>query len=76
MLSATLSSIMESIGDYFAAARLAHAPLPPPHALNRGVAFEGISSVISGIVGAGHATTSYSNNIGVIAITKVIAIGY
>ncbi|KAK3096274.1 hypothetical protein FSP39_025188 [Pinctada imbricata] len=71
MLSATISSIMESIGDYFAAARLSHAPLPPAHALNRGIAFEGMSSIISGLVGAGHATTSYSNNIGVIAITKI-----
>ncbi|KAK3105755.1 hypothetical protein FSP39_004949 [Pinctada imbricata] len=71
MLAATISSMMESIGDYFAAGRLSHAPLPPAHALNRGIAFEGISSIISGILGAGHATTSYSTNIGVIAITKI-----
>ncbi|XP_062612059.1 solute carrier family 23 member 2-like isoform X2 [Saccostrea cucullata] len=71
MLAATISSIIESVGDYFAAARLSGAPLPPAHAINRGIAFEGVSSIISGLVGAGHATTSYSGNIGIIGITKV-----
>ena len=72
MLTATVSSIIESVGDYFAAARLSGAPLPPAHAINRGIAFEGVSSIISGLVGAGHATTSFSENIGIIGITKVI----
>lgn len=71
MMAATVSSIIESVGDYFAAARLSGAPLPPAHAINRGIMFEGVSSIISGLVGAGHATTSYSANIGIIGITKV-----
>ena len=71
-LAATLSSIIESIGDYYAAARISGAPPPPPHAVNRGIAMEGFCSIISGLVGAGHATTSYSGNIGAIGITKVI----
>ncbi|XP_063434881.1 solute carrier family 23 member 2-like isoform X2 [Mytilus trossulus] len=71
MLGATLSSVIESIGDYFAAARISNASPPPPHAINRGIAAEGFSSIISGMVGAGHATTSYSGNIGAIGITKV-----
>jgi nucleobase transporter 1/2 len=32
---------------------------------------EGFASIISGMVGAGHGTTSYSHNIGAIGITKV-----
>ncbi|XP_078312909.1 solute carrier family 23 member 2-like [Crassostrea virginica] len=71
MLAATVSSIIESVGDYFAAVRLSGAPLPPAHAFNRGIAFEGVSRFISGLVGAGHATTSYSGNIGIIGIAKV-----
>ncbi|CAC5404080.1 Solute carrier family 23 member 2 [Mytilus coruscus] len=71
MLGATLSSVIESVGDYFAAARISNASPPPPHAINRGIAAEGFSSIISGMVGAGHATTSYSGNIGAIGITKV-----
>ncbi|OWF50977.1 Solute carrier family 23 member 2 [Mizuhopecten yessoensis] len=71
MLAATLSSIIESIGDYFAAAKISRGTPPPPHAINRGLAMEGFCSVLSGLVGAGHATTSYSSNIGAIGITKV-----
>lgn len=35
MLSATMSGIVESIGDYYACARLSGAPPPPIHAINR-----------------------------------------
>jgi nucleobase transporter 1/2 len=71
MMAATISSIFESVGDYFVAARLSEVSSPPPHAINRGIAIEGLSSIISGLMGPGHATTSYSNNIGIIGITKV-----
>lgn len=70
-LAATIASVIESIGDYYAAARLSGAPPPPPHAINRGIAMEGLCSIFSGIVGSGHGTTSYSGNIGAIGITKV-----
>lgn len=41
MLSATMAGIVESIGDYYACARLAGAASPPVHAINRwdGVCF-------------------------------------
>ncbi|KAI6077001.1 Solute carrier family 23 member 1 [Aix galericulata] len=35
MFSATLAGIIESIGDYYSCARLAGAPAPPVHAINR-----------------------------------------
>ncbi len=35
MLSATMSGIIESIGDYYACARLSGATPPPVHAINR-----------------------------------------
>ncbi|XP_053406924.1 solute carrier family 23 member 2-like [Mercenaria mercenaria] len=71
-LVVTLVSVLESVCDYHAAARMTGAPPPPPHAVNRGIAMEGIASIVSGMVGAGHGTTSYSHNIGAIGITKVI----
>ncbi|KAK7508507.1 hypothetical protein BaRGS_00000073 [Batillaria attramentaria] len=70
MLAATLASIIESVGDYFAAARVSQAPAPPSSAVNRGIAMEGVASIVSGMVGAGHATTSYSSNIGAIAVAS------
>ncbi|XP_071173486.1 solute carrier family 23 member 1-like isoform X1 [Mytilus edulis] len=68
---ATLLSVVESIADYYACARLCHVPPPPLSAMNRGIMVEGFMSMIAGFFGAGHATTTYSNNIGLIGITKV-----
>ena len=36
MLAGVLAGTVESIGDYYACARLAGAPPPPTHAVNRG----------------------------------------
>lgn len=71
MLAGVLSSMIESIGDYYACARLAGAPPPPLHAVNRGIGMEGIGCILAGAWGSGNATTSYSENIGAIGITKV-----
>ena len=71
MLAGILASMIESIGDYYACARLSGAPPPPVHAMNRGIAMEGIGCVITGAMGTGNGTTSYSENIGAIGITRV-----
>ncbi|KAK2827151.1 hypothetical protein Q7C36_018077 [Tachysurus vachellii] len=71
MFSATLAGIVESIGDYYACARLAGAPPPPVHAINRGIFMEGVCCIIAGLLGTGNGSTSSSPNIGVLGITKV-----
>ncbi|XP_048474633.1 solute carrier family 23 member 2-like [Rhincodon typus] len=71
MLSAVVASIIESIGDYYACARLSCAPPPPVHAINRGIMVEGLSCVLDGLFGTGNGSTSSSPNIGVLGITKV-----
>ncbi|XP_035235181.1 solute carrier family 23 member 2-like [Anguilla anguilla] len=71
MLSAVVASIIESIGDYYACARLSCAPPPPIHAINRGIFIEGLSCVLDGLFGTGNGSTSSSPNIGVLGITKV-----
>ncbi|XP_070564739.1 solute carrier family 23 member 1-like [Ptychodera flava] len=71
MLAGVLASMIESIGDYYACARLAGAPPPPTHAVNRGIGMEGIGCILAGLWGTGNGTTSYSENIGAIGITKV-----
>ncbi|KAH3696052.1 hypothetical protein DPMN_083514 [Dreissena polymorpha] len=70
-LATVVSSIFESIGDYHAVAQLSLVPPPPKSAVNRGILIEGIGSVISGALGAGHATTSSTANLALIGITKV-----
>ncbi|ODM99534.1 Solute carrier family 23 member 1 [Orchesella cincta] len=47
------------------------APVPPEHAMNRGIFVEGFGCVLSAIFGTGNASTSYSSNIGTLAVTKV-----
>lgn len=71
MLAATITSIIESVGDYYACARISCVSPPPVHAVNRGIAIEGFGSILSGVVGSGGATTSYSQNVGAIGFTKV-----
>ena len=71
MLAGVLASMIESIGDYYACARLSGAPPPPKHAINRGIGMEGIGCLLAGAWGSGNGTTSYSENIGAIGITKV-----
>lgn len=68
---ATFTSILDSIGDYYACASMCRCPPPPAHGVNRGIAIEGFCSALSGLLGAGHATTTYGGNIGAIGVTKV-----
>ncbi|XP_038077946.1 solute carrier family 23 member 1-like isoform X2 [Patiria miniata] len=71
MLAGVFASIFESVGDYYACARLAGAPPPPVHAINRGIGIEGLGCILAGAFGSGSGTTSYGENIGALGITKI-----
>ena len=71
MIAAVLPSIIESIGDYFACSRMCDIGAPPSHATNRGIMFEGIGCLVAGAFGCGPGVTSYSENVGAIAMTRV-----
>ena len=47
------------------------APPPPNHAIYRGIGTEGLGCIIAGMFGSGNGTTSYSENIGAIGVTRV-----
>ncbi|PIK46971.1 putative solute carrier family 23 member 1 isoform X3 [Apostichopus japonicus] len=66
-----MASIVESLGDYNACAAICDVPTPPDHAINRGIAVEGLGGVLSCIWGTGTGTASYSAPIVIIGITKV-----
>ncbi len=71
MLAGYIASAVESIGDYYACARLSGAPVPDEKTINRGIGMEGVGCLIAGIFGTGNGTTSYSENIGAIGLTRV-----
>jgi nucleobase transporter 1/2 len=71
MLAGYIASMVESVGDYYACARLSGAPVPDKQTVNKGITFEGIGCFIAGIFGTGNGTTSYSENIGAIGLTRV-----
>ncbi|MHC4392094.1 MAG: uracil-xanthine permease family protein, partial [Planctomycetota bacterium] len=71
MLAGFAASMVESIGDYYACARLSGAPIPDSKVISRGIGMEGIGCLIAGIFGTGNGTTSYSENIGAIGLTRV-----
>ncbi len=71
MFAGYMASMIESIGDYFAAARLSGAPVPTQKSVSRGIGTEGLGCLVAGIFGSGNGTTSYSENIGAIGLTRV-----
>ena len=71
MLCGLLASLLESVGDYYACARMSGAPPPPRHAMDRGIGAEGVGCLLAGAFGCGIDTTAYGENIGAIGITKV-----
>ena len=70
MIGSMLASMIESIGDYYSCARLAGAPPPTAGIISRGLASEGIGVILAGLWGTGAGTTSYSENIGAISLTR------
>jgi uracil-xanthine permease len=69
-LAGYLASMIESFGDYFAVARASGEPEPTPRQVDRGIGAEGLGCVATGLLG-GFASTSYSENIGLVALTRV-----
>ncbi len=71
MLAGFVASMVESVGDYYACARLAGAPVPDRKVIDRGIGMEGVGCLVAAVFGTGNGTTSYSENIGAIGLTRV-----
>ncbi len=70
VLAGYLASMIESFGDYHACKNMAGGGDPTPREISRGIGFEGIGCALTGVLG-GFSSTSYSENIGLIGLTKV-----
>ncbi|XP_046548483.1 solute carrier family 23 member 2-like [Haliotis rubra] len=71
MFIITIVTIIQVPGFYSATASVVELPPPPAHALNRGIAVDGISSVISGMLGGVYSSILYIQSLGVVTVTKV-----
>ena len=69
-LAGYFASMIESFGDYHACSYMSGAGDPTEKQISRGIAAEGAGCLLTGLLG-GFSSTSYSENIGLIGITKV-----
>ncbi|REK09747.1 MAG: xanthine permease [Acidobacteria bacterium] len=69
VLAAYLGSMVESLGDYAATCEVAGVAYRERH-MNRGILAEGLGSAFASVLGA-LPCTSYTQNIGIIATTRV-----
>ena len=53
-------AMVESLGDYFAAADIAGAPVPPPGVISRAVALQGATCALAGMWGTSSGTAAYN----------------
>ena len=65
-----LASMIESFGDYHACKQMAGGGDPTEREISRGIGCEGIGCALTGVLG-GFSSTSYSENVGLIGLTRV-----
>ena len=70
VLAGYLASMIESFGDYHACKHMAGGGEPTEDEISRGIGFEGVGCALTGVFG-GFSSTSYSENIGLVGLTKV-----
>ncbi|TKY48617.1 Nucleobase-ascorbate transporter 12 [Spatholobus suberectus] len=71
MCVVSLISSVDSVGSYHASSLLVASRPPTPGVLSRGIGLEGLSSVLAGLWGTGTGSTTLTENIHTIAVTKM-----
>ncbi|XP_048633804.1 nucleobase-ascorbate transporter 11-like isoform X2 [Brassica napus] len=71
MIFTSLVASVDSVGTYHATSMLVNAKRPTRGVVSRGVALEGFCSLLAGIWGSGTGSTTLTENIHTINITKV-----
>jgi uracil-xanthine permease len=70
LLAGFFAVMIESIGDYHSCSYAAGLEDPSPEVISRGIGAEGLNCALAGFFGA-VGTTSYTENIGLIGLTRV-----
>ncbi|XP_038892228.1 nucleobase-ascorbate transporter 7-like [Benincasa hispida] len=71
MMAASFVALVESTGAFFAVSRYASATPLPPSVLSRGVGWQGVGILFSGIFGTGNGSSVSIENAGLLALTRV-----
>uniref|UniRef100_A0A2P2M6Z4 Nucleobase-ascorbate transporter 12 n=1 Tax=Rhizophora mucronata TaxID=61149 RepID=A0A2P2M6Z4_RHIMU len=70
MCFVSLISSVDSVGSYHAASLLGASRPPTPGIVSRGIGLEGLSSILAGLWGTGSGSTTLTENVHTIAVTK------
>ncbi|RZB74962.1 nucleobase-ascorbate transporter 12-like [Glycine soja] len=71
MCVVSLISSVDSVGSYHASSLLVASRPPTPGVLSRGIGLEGLASVLAGLWGTGTGSTTLTENVHTIAVTKM-----
>jgi len=71
MLAGVIACTVESLSYYPTVSQMSGAQAPPLHAINRGIAIEGVGTVLAGVWGSGNGTNTFGENVGAIGVTKI-----
>ncbi|KAL5723603.1 Nucleobase-ascorbate transporter 6 [Ranunculus cassubicifolius] len=71
MMMASFVALVESTGVYIAASRYASATPLPPSVLSRGIGWQGVGILLSGLFGTVTGSTVSAENAGLLALTRV-----
>ncbi|KAJ4824747.1 Nucleobase-ascorbate transporter 12 [Turnera subulata] len=71
MCVVSIISSVDSVGSYHASSLLVASRPPTPGVVSRGIGLEGLSSVLAGLWGIGTGSTTLTENVHTIAVTKM-----
>ncbi|KAL3530424.1 hypothetical protein ACH5RR_009746 [Cinchona calisaya] len=71
MCVVSIIASVDSVGSYHASSLLVASRPPTPGVLSRGIGLEGLTSLLSGLWGTGTGSTTLTENVHTIAVTKM-----
>ncbi|KAL8161598.1 hypothetical protein V2J09_013087 [Rumex salicifolius] len=71
MMTAAFVALVESTGSFIAVSRYASATPIPPSILSRGIGWQGVGILFSGLFGTGNGSSVSVENAGLLALTRV-----
>lgn len=71
MCVVSIISSVDSVGSYHASSLLVASRPPTPGVLSRGIGLEGLCSILAGLWGTGTGSTTLTENVHTIAVTKM-----